>query len=75
MCNLLGINERGKEGKNLTRWVAFVSVSVGVGASQRITLSVLARSPHKGLVRKISHKTGRGRGKEAPRENKEGCRT
>ena len=29
----------------MTRWVAFVSVVVGVGTSQRISLSVLARFP------------------------------
>ena len=40
---------------------------VGVGASQRIPLSVLARNPHNGLAREISHGTGRGRGKEGPR--------
>ena len=39
----------------VTRWVAFVSVGVGVGANQRIPLSVLARNPYKGLVREISH--------------------
>ena len=41
----------------MTRWVAFVSV--GVGASQRIPLSVLTRNPHIGLAREISHETGR----------------
>ena len=29
------------------------------GASQRIYLSVLARSPHKGLAHEISHETGK----------------
>ena len=37
-------------------------------ANQTIPLSVLARDPHKGLVCEISHETGRGRGKEGPRE-------
>ena len=46
----------------MTRWVAFVSV--GVGARQRTPLSVLVRSPHKGLERKISQETGRGQEKE-----------
>ena len=50
----------------MTRWVAFVSV--GVGASQCILLSVLARNPHKVLAREISHDTGRRRGKEGPRD-------
>ena len=40
------------------------------GASQTIHLSVLARNPHKGLVREISHETGRERGKEGPREER-----
>ena len=48
----------------VTIWVE--SVSVGVGASQRIPLSVLARNPHKGLVREISHETERERGKNGP---------
>ena len=43
----------------VTRWVAFVSVCVGVG--QRIPLSVLARNPHKGPEGEISRKTGNGR--------------
>ena len=51
----------------MTRWVTFVSVGVGVGASQRIPLSVLARNPHKGLAREISLETGKGRMKEGPR--------
>ena len=46
---------------DVTRWVIFVSV--GVGANQRIPLSVLARNPHKKLACEISHKTGKGRGK------------
>ena len=49
--------------KSVTQWVAFVSVSVGVGDSQRIPLSVLARNPHKGLACEISHETGRRRGR------------
>ena len=51
----------------VTRWLAFVSMVVGVGSSQRIPLSVLTRNPHKGLAREISHETGRGREKEGPR--------
>ena len=52
----------------------------GVGASQRIPLSVLAWNPHKGVAREISHKTGRGRRKEGPRvkrrsQSAEGGRT
>ena len=50
----------------MTGWVAFVSV--GVGASQRIPLSVLVRNPHKEPVREISHETGSGGGKEGPRK-------
>ena len=34
-------------------------LGVCVGASQRIPLSVLARKPHKGPAREISHETGR----------------
>ena len=34
-------------------------------------LSVLARNPHKGLVREISHETGRGWGKEGPRDSRQ----
>ena len=49
---------------SVTLWVA--SVSVGVGARQRIPLSALARNPHKGLAREISHETGRRQGKEGP---------
>ena len=41
---------------------------MGVGASQRIPLSVLARNPLKGLVLEISPKTGSERGKEGPKE-------
>ena len=45
---------------------------IGVGASQRIPLSVLVQNPHKGLAQEISHETGRGLGKEGPRaEEKE----
>ena len=43
----------------MTLWVA--SVSLCVGASQGNPLSVLARNPHKGLAREISHETGRTR--------------
>ena len=46
-------------------------VSVGVGTIQRIPLSVLARNPHKGLAREISHETGRGRGKEGYRDSRQ----
>ena len=51
----------------VTRWEAFVSVGVGVVASQRIPLSVLVRNPHKGLALEISDETGRGWGMEGPR--------
>ena len=51
---------------SVTLWV--VSVSVCVGASQRISLSFLARNPHKGPAREIFHETGSGRWKVAPRE-------
>ena len=40
---------------------------VWISASKKISLSVLARNPHKGLAREISHETGRGRVKESPR--------
>ena len=43
---------------------------VWVSANQKISLSVLARNPHKGLSREISHETGRGREKEGSRENR-----
>ena len=49
----------------VTQWVAFVSICVG--ATQRISLSVLAWNPHKGPERK----TGSGGGKEGPREDRE----
>ena len=49
----------------MTRWLAFVSVCVG--ATQRIFLSVLARNPHK----VPEHETGIGGGKEGPREDRE----
>ena len=52
----------------VTQWVAFVSVGMGVVASQMIPLSVLARNPHKGLASEIFHR--RERGKEGPRENR-----
>ena len=55
--------------QSVTRWVAFVSVGVGVGASQRIPLSILAWNPHKGLAREISYKTGRRRGRSQKRRN------
>ena len=42
----------------MTLWVA--SVSVGVGASQRISFFLLARNPHE---------TRSGRGKEGPRDS------
>ena len=45
--------------------MAFISICVG--ATQRITLSVLARNPHKGPERK----TRSGGGKECPREDRE----
>ena len=48
----------------VTPWVA--SVSVCVGASQRIPLSVLARNLHKGPLRE----TGSGRGKEGANQQK-----
>ena len=40
---------------SVIRWVAFISV--GVGASQRIPFSVLARNTHKGPAGEISHGT------------------
>ena len=52
----------------VTLWV--VSVSVGVGASQRIPFSVLAQNPHKGLAREISPETGRRRGKGGSRDSR-----
>ena len=52
-------------GKYVTRWVALVSVCVV--ATQRISLSVLARNPHKGPERE----TGSGGGKEGPRDDRE----
>ena len=48
---------------------------VGVSASQRISLSVLMRNPHKRLVHVISHETRRRQGKESPRQNREEDRT
>ena len=63
ICNLLWINDKGKEGRSVIRCWAFV-VLVCVGASQTIPLSVLARNPHKGPVRE----TGSRRGKEGPKE-------
>ena len=53
----------------MTRCWAFV-LWVCVSACQTIPLSVLARNPHKELVRKISHETGRRRGKGGPREER-----
>ena len=50
-------------------WVA--TVSVGVGASQRIPLSVLARNRHKGPVREISHETGSSQGRKVRERQKE----
>ena len=58
------IDKNNRIKHTVTRWVSFVSV--GVGANQRIPLSVLARNPHKGLAHETSHGTGRGRGKEGP---------
>ena len=55
---------------SVTHWVAFVSVGVGEGASQRIPLSALARDLLKGLAREIFPVTRRGRGKEGSRENR-----
>ena len=49
-------------------------VSVGVDATQRIPLSILAENPHKGLAREIFHETERGRGKEGPRDQSAGER-
>ena len=46
---------------------AFI-VSVCVGASQRILLSVLARNPKKGPAHEISHEPGSGWRKESPWE-------
>ena len=43
---------------------------VGVGASQRIPLSTLARNPHKGPTREISLETRRGREKEDPKDSR-----
>ena len=54
----------------MTRWVAFVSM--GVGASQRIPFSFLARNPYKGLAHEISHETGRGRGEDNRQKRREG---
>ncbi len=39
-------------------------------ARQTISLSVLARSPNKGLELEISDETGSGGGKEGPREDR-----
>ena len=41
-----------------------------VCTGQRISLSVLARNPHKGPEGKISRETGSRRGEEGPRENR-----
>ena len=43
-----------------------------VSANQKISLSVLARNPHKVLAHEISHETGRGRGNEGPRAEEDG---
>ena len=51
-------------------WHSFLWV--WVSACQKIPSSVLSRNPHKGLAREISHETGRGRGKEGPKENRKG---
>ena len=58
----------------MTHSVAFVSVGVGVGASQSIPLSVLARKPHKGLAHEISHETER-RQRKARSQDKQGQST
>ena len=51
----------------VTQWVAFISVCVGAG--QRISLSVLARNPHK--ESEIFRETGSEGGKEGHREDRE----
>ena len=53
----------------VTRWV--VSVSLCVGASQRIPLSVLVRNALKGPERETSCETASARGKEGLREDRE----
>ena len=53
----------------MTRCVAIRFVCVG--ATQMISLSVLARNSHKGPEDEISHETGSGGGKEGPREDRE----
>ena len=53
----------------VTRWVAFVSVCLG--ATQRISLSVLARNPHKGHEHGISRETGSEKGKGGSKEDRE----
>ena len=57
--NEFGINNLLRLMCYVTLWVT--SLSLFVGASQRIPLSVLVRNPHKGLAREISHETGRMR--------------
>ena len=51
----------------MTRRVAFISV--GVGASQRIPLSVLARNPYKGFAREISHESEEDEGRKVPEKD------
>ena len=53
-----------------TLWAA--SVSLCVGACQRILLFVLARNPHKGPAHAISHETRSGRVKECPKKDRRG---
>ena len=43
-----------------------------VGVDKCQSVDFLARNPHKGLAREISHETGRGRGKEGSRVNRSG---
>ena len=49
----------------VTQCIAFFSICVG--ATQRISLSVLVQNAHKGP----EHETGSGGGKEGPREDRE----
>ena len=53
----------------MTPCVAFVSVCVG--ATQRISLSILVRNPHKGPEGEFSRETRSRGGKEGPREERE----
>ena len=65
------IFNRQLQNNAVTRCGAFV-VWVCVGASQMTSLSLLARNPHKGLAREISHEIRSGRGKEGLREQSAG---